>query len=305
MVLALVTGACAIRFGLTFPWARTSDALAGSDWLLLAAASAANIVSIAAKAAAWYLLLRRSTPLRLATAQAATFVGVAVGSISVSVSGEATRAQFASTKGGLSFGTVVASLVMTRIVEAIGLIVFLSVTFIILPPWPSARLLGVALSIAAGILALGYRVAPWSRLRSHALGRRHEMFVRMVTSIGRGSLAGAVLLTALNWLAQWTTYHWSIAATHTPVTPAVSLSALVIANLAGILRLTPGNIGVMQGSLILGMHAFDIPAANALAAGLALQAVEVLPVLTLGIVIAGKQGFRRLATAAVSTSSTN
>jgi uncharacterized membrane protein YbhN (UPF0104 family) len=69
-----------------------------------------------------------------------------------------------------------------------------------------------------------------------------------------------------------------------------------MANVAGILRLTPGNIGVMQGSIILGMGVFEIPAANALAAGLALQAVQVIPILAIGIAIAGVRGFRRLAT---------
>jgi uncharacterized membrane protein YbhN (UPF0104 family) len=67
-----------------------------------------------------------------------------------------------------------------------------------------------------------------------------------------------------------------------------------MANVAGIFRLTPGNIGVIQGSLILGMGAFEIPAANALAAGLALQAVQVIPVLVIGVAIVGTQGFRQL-----------
>jgi hypothetical protein len=42
------------------------------------------------------------------------------------------------------------------------------------------------------------------------------------------------------------------------------------------------------------MGAFEIPAANALAAGLALQAVQVIPVLVIGVAIVGMQGFRQL-----------
>jgi uncharacterized membrane protein YbhN (UPF0104 family) len=117
----------------------------------------------------------------------------------------------------------------------------------------------------------------------------------MAAPMDRGGLGGALAFATCNWLAQWFTYHWSIAATHVAVTPAVSLMALVLSNLVGILRLTPGNIGVMQGSLVVGMRAFEIPPANALAAGLALQAVQVLPVLAIGMAIVGRQGFRRLA----------
>jgi hypothetical protein len=50
----------------------------------------------------------------------------------------------------------------------------------------------------------------------------------------------------------------------------------------------------MQGSLVLGMRAFQMPAGNALAAGLALQAVQVIPVLVIGVAIVGRQGFRQL-----------
>ena len=42
------------------------------------------------------------------------------------------------------------------------------------------------------------------------------------------------------------------------------------------------------------MRAFQMPAANALAAGLALQAVQVIPVLVIGIALVGAQGFRQL-----------
>lgn len=295
-VLTVVGIALAVRFGITFPWGDTFDALGDADWMLLGAAGAAGVISLAAKAATWYLLLRRLAPLRLGTAQAATFVGAAVNSISVSVSGEAARAELVGARDAVPFGTAVASLVVTRVVEALGLIVFLALAFVVLPPWPAARPIGFALgAVAAGIM-LGYRFVPWNRVHSRALGRWHETFMRMAASNERGGLVAAVALAAFSWIAQWLTYHWSIAATHTAVTPAVSLSTLVMANIAGALRLTPGNIGVMQGSLILGMRAFAIPAADAMAAGLALQAVMVIPVLAIGIGIVGRRGFRQLAT---------
>ena len=294
--LILIAGGFALHFGLTFPWARTFDALVDADWLLLAAASGINIVSLAAKGGTWYILLSRLAPVSLSTAQAATFVGAAVNSISISVSGEAARAQVAGSRDGVSFGAAAASLVATRLVEALGLILFLGLAFVVLPPWPSARLLGFGLIGAAAAIMLGYRLVPWNRVHSRALGRWHETFIRIAAAHSHRGLAAAVALAASSWLAQWFTYHWSISATHVPITPAVSLTALVMANLAGILRLTPGNIGVMQGSIILGLSAFHVPAANALAGGLALQAVEVLPILAIGMAIVGGRGFRQLVT---------
>jgi uncharacterized membrane protein YbhN (UPF0104 family) len=292
-VILIICG-FALHFGVTFPWAQTFDALADADWILLAAAGAINILSLAAKAGTWYILLSRLAPVSLSTAQAATFVGAAVNSISISVSGEAARAQVVGSRDGVSLGAAVASLVATRIVEALGLILFLGLAFVILPPWPSARVLGFGLIAAAAAIMLSYRVVPWDRWHSRALGRWHETFIRIAADRSHRGLVLAVGLAAVSWLAQWFAYHWSIAATHVAITPAVSLAALVMSNVAGVLRLTPGNIGVMQGSLVLGLSAFHVPAANAMAGGLALQAVEVLPVLAIGMAIVGRRGLRQL-----------
>jgi uncharacterized membrane protein YbhN (UPF0104 family) len=261
------------------------DALSDADWMLLAGAGLVNILSLMAKAGAWQLLLRRVTPIRAATAQVATLIGAAVNSISISVSGEAARAQAAGSRDGVPFGLAAASLVASRVVEALGLVVFLAVALIILPMWPGARWIGLSLIGVTVVVIAGYHLLP--------RGRWHPALARMAAT-GPAGLAAPLALTTVNWVLQWLTYHLSFVATGAAVTPAVSLAALVMANIAGILRLTPGNIGVLQGSLVLGMRAFEMPAANALAAGLALQAVQVIPVLVIGIALVGAQGFRQL-----------
>jgi uncharacterized membrane protein YbhN (UPF0104 family) len=287
ITLAVVIVACgfAARFGMTFPWARTMDALSDADWMLLAGAGLVNILSLMAKASAWHLLLRRLTPIRAMTAQVATLIGAAVNSISISVSGEAARAQAAGSRDGVPFGLAAASLVASRVVETLGLVVFLAAVLIVLPLWPGARATGLILVGVAVAVTAGYYLLPRRRW--------HPALVRLAAT-GPWGLAAPVALATLNWLFQWLTYHWSFVATGAAVTPGVSLAALVMANIAGILRLTPGNFGVLQGSLVLGMRAFQMPAANALAAGLALQAVQVIPVLVIGIALVGAQGFRQL-----------
>ena len=286
-VLVVVAGGLAVRFGLTFPWSQAMDTLVAANWMVLAGAAVINIVSLMAKAGAWHVLLRRLAPVRASTAQVATFLGAAVSSISVSMSGEAARAQTAGMRDGVPFRLAATSLVASRVVEALGLIVFLAIALILLPPWRGARALGLSLAAVAVIAIVCYHLVP---------RRRWHPTILSLAAFESGGLAGPVVLAALSWVAQWITYHWSIVATHTAITPAASLAALVMANIAGILRLTPGNIGVMQGSIILGLGAFQIPAANALAAGLALQAVQVIPILAIGVAIVGAPGFRHLAT---------
>jgi uncharacterized membrane protein YbhN (UPF0104 family) len=285
--VALLVAPFAIRFAWTFPWAQTLETLDQADFLLLAGACLINLLSLVAKGGTWYLLLRPYAPSSLRTAQAATFVGAAVNSISVSVSGEAARAQLVNSRDGTPFSTLAASLVLTRIVEGIALVIFLALALTVVPPWPGARMTALALAGTALAVAVVYRLMPWTRWRGS--------FSSMAAPARWQGLAGATALAVVNWIAQWCTYHWSIAATHTPTTPAISLGALVMANIAGIPRLTPGNVGVLQGALVLGLGAFHVPPADALAAGLALQAVQVIPVLLIGIALAGRHGFRRLA----------
>lgn len=292
--LALIALGFAVHFGVTFPWASTLNALKTSDWLLLSAAALAHLVSLAVKGAEWFVFLRRLAPVRFATAQFATFIGAAVSCISVSVSGDAARAQVVANRGEASMGAAIGSLVLARFVEILSLFVFLAVALIVAPPFPAANLIGLGLGLLTGVVFLGYRRLPWARIRSRTLGPWRGALVDMVSSTDRLGMVAAVLLACLNWLLQWAAFHWTIAATHTPSHLAISLSALVAANAAGLLRLTPGNFGVLQGSMILAMEQFDIPLASALAAGLALQAVQVLPALVIGIALTGIRGLGQL-----------
>jgi uncharacterized membrane protein YbhN (UPF0104 family) len=285
--VAVIGAVLAVRFGMAFPWSATFDALTNADPLLLAGAGLLNIVSLMAKGGVWYLLLRRLAPVRHGTAQSATLVGAAVNSISVAVSGEAARAQMVHDRDGVPFSVTVASLVATRVVEAIGLLVFLIVALALVRPWPGARLHALGLAGVAVVVALCYRLVPRARW--------HPVIAGLAPATGSW-WAAPVGLATFNWLAQWLTYHWSIVATDAAITPAVSLAALVAANIAGIPRLTPGNIGVMQGSILLGMRVFGISPAQGLAAGLALQAVQVLPILAIAVGIVGTRGLRQLAT---------
>ena len=106
--------------------------------------------------------------------------------------------------------------------------------------------------------------------------------------MGRG---GRLLLPTLfalyNWATQWATYHLVLRATHVPVSLAASFTALIAANLSGLLRPTPGNVGVTQAALVVGLLPFGVAPEQAVAAGLALQGLQVLPVLFLGAMVTG------------------
>lgn len=271
--VAILLVAAALRYALHFPWVDTWDALASADVGLLATAAMANLLSLACKAGGWHLILRPDARVRVRTTQAATFAGAAVGSVAIAMSGEAARLHLLSTRDGVPASVAARSIAASRVLEAAGLGVFLLLLAAGQVGVHGWRLVAAALGLGGGALA----VLMWLRR-----GRRVD------------ELLLALTFTVAAWLLQWATYHWAIAATHAAVTPGSSALALLLSNAGGILRLTPGNVGVLQGAVVLGLAPAGVPAARAVAAGLALQAVLVLPVVGVGLVILGRRELRRV-----------
>jgi uncharacterized membrane protein YbhN (UPF0104 family) len=67
----------------------------------------------------------------------------------------------------------------------------------------------------------------------------------------------------------------------------------LVSNLGAIPRLTPGNIGVVQGAMVLALAPAGVSVAKAVAAGLALQAVQAVPVMLVGVLILGRHSLRK------------
>jgi uncharacterized membrane protein YbhN (UPF0104 family) len=280
-LLAVLVLAAGVRFAATFPWNDTWATLESAEWWMLAAAGGWNLLSLAAKAWAWQLLTRTVAPMRLRTAQAATFVGAAVNSVGVAMSGEAARVHMLGTRDGIPTSGAIRSIVASRLVEAIALGIFLLGVTAGIATEHTARLLGGGVLLLGGAFAL-LRWVPW--LRPAGLG------AGALEGWSAARLAPAIGLDIVSWGLQWASYHWSIAATHTAVAPSLSCLALVLANVGGAFRLTPANVGVVQGAVVLALKPAGVPTSEALAAGVALQAVQALPALAIGLALLGRQG---------------
>jgi uncharacterized membrane protein YbhN (UPF0104 family) len=284
-IVALALVLAALHYAAKFPWLETWATLANADWVVLGAAGGINLLSLAAKAWAWQLLVRPFGPLTFRTAQSATFAGAAINAIGVAMSGEAGRIHLAAVRDGVPVSLGTRSVVASRIVEAAALGIFLIGVVAGVTSEHGWRLLGGGILLIGGALAL-LRWIPWLR-PGRGEGAAPGWSITQ--------LAAPLALNVAAWGLQWATYHWSIVATGANITPALSVLALVLANVGGLLRLTPGNVGVVQGAVVLGLRPAGIEASRAVAAGLALQAVQVLPVLAVGAALLGRHGLRELA----------
>lgn len=291
--LALLV-ALAVRVGLHFPWARTGEALVHTSRLLLVAALVVNLVSLMAKGWGWHRLLRPDTNAGWLNVQRANLLGSAVGDVSVALVGEAARVRALVRDEDLPVGLTAISVAAARLAEAVALGIVIAVAFVVFP-LPSflarAALVAAALVATGVVLVVAARHPPVAeRLRRYL----PDGMVDAVRTVGRRPFCEAVILALVNWAAQWATYALVLSATHVTASPEAAFAALLAANLGGLLRLTPANVGVFQASLVVGLAAFGVDASSAILAGLVLQAVQVPPVIGLASLAAGVDGLSRL-----------
>jgi uncharacterized membrane protein YbhN (UPF0104 family) len=146
----------------------------------------------------------------------------------------------------------------------------------VLPAWTALVLAGVGCTALVGCALAGRRKPGTHRFAHvfdvfHAVGRSPSAALPIVgwliCSVGARVLAVAAVAAALGVRAP-------IAAALI-IVPALAVTAFA--------SLTPAGIGVTSGTVALVLHTRGAPAATALAAGIALNAVETAAGLTLGI----------------------
>ena len=103
-------------------------------------------------------------------------------------------------------------------------------------------------------------------------------------------LAGAVLLQCLGWVMQLLAVYVAMQAfgIDAPL-PAAGL-VLVLMNIATIVPLWPGNIGLVQAAVAIPLRNYGVPYAIGFAYGLALQAIEIACGVTLGLIAIAREG---------------
>jgi uncharacterized membrane protein YbhN (UPF0104 family) len=103
-------------------------------------------------------------------------------------------------------------------------------------------------------------------------------------------LAGAVLLQCLGWLMQLLAVYVVMQAfsIDAPL-PAAGL-VLVLMNIATIVPLWPGNVGLVQAAVALPLRNYGVPYATGFAFGIALQGLEIAVGVGLGVIALTREG---------------
>ncbi len=158
----------------------------------------------------------------------------------------------------------------------------------------------VAILVAVGVGLALFAVA-WLGARRHHRPMVHESMgtVRRLLVMARQGLsvlkapvplAGAILLQCLGWLMQLLAVWAAMQAfgIDAPL-PAAGL-VLVLMNIATIVPLWPGNVGLVQAAVAVPLRNYGVPYATGFAYGLALQALEMACGVGLGLIAVAREG---------------
>jgi uncharacterized protein (TIRG00374 family) len=287
-------------------WADFKDAFSSVRWQWVAAAVGLNLLSIVARASAWDTVIRSAMPKPRPTAPlvfAAFCVGLLANAVLPGRVGELarvavlTRRLDARRRPG-AWPTLVGTVFAHRVFDLVpvGLLVVWVLLTAKIPSWALASL-WILLAIGFVLFVVAFATARhYNRARLEGLGtvRRVLAMARVGLAVMRepGPAALAILFQCLGWTCQlfavWTAmraFH-----IHQPL-PAAGL-VLVLMNVATILPLWPGNVGLMQVAVATPLATqYGVNYGVGFAFGLGLQAIEASVGIGIGLTFLVREGF--------------
>ncbi len=286
-------------------WGAVWDAFRFVVWSWIVLAFALNVVSTLFRALSWRMTISQALPAEHQPKAVHVFSAFGVGLFAnVIIPGRlgelarvaTLRRHLPDAPPGTSatlIGTVFAHRLFD-LVPATLLVVWVLLTAEV-PHWAILALtivaaVGLALFTIAWMSARRHRrpvVSEGGRSVRHLLTMAREGLSVLKAPV---PLAGAILLQCLGWLMQLLAVYAAMQAfgIDAPL-PAAGL-VLVLMNIATIVPLWPGNIGLVQAAVAVPLRNYGVPYATGFAYGLALQALEMACGVALGLLALMREG---------------
>lgn len=286
-------------------WGAVWDAFHLVVWSWIVLAVALNVISTSFRALSWSLTIGQALPRELQPRLVHVFSSFGVGLLANAVVpgriGELARVatlrrHLPNAPPGTS-ATLVGTVFAHRLfdlVPATILVIWVLLTAEV-PHW---AVVGLLITVAVGFAL--FTLAWLSAKRQHrpmvpegATSLRHLLVMaRQGLTVLKAPLplAGAVLLQCLGWLMQLFAVYATMQAFSLDVPlPAAGL-VLCLMNIATIVPLWPGNVGLVQAAVALPLRNYGVPYATGFAFGLVLQGIEIAVGVGLGLIALAREG---------------
>ena len=268
--------------------------------------------SMAVRALAWHSILRAALPaasVRVSDALQGTFIGVLMSATLPARLGEPSRALIVARRTGRPreylptvIGTIVSQTLLNVLaLVLLGIVMFSTVdlfeqrhrallAFALTPMALLVLVLVAPALLRGGVPSRSKRVQAWARrARSATMQVRAGLKVFRTPRLG----ASAVALQLGAWAVQWLSCYALLVALGLDDRAGIGAAAAVLfaVNVTAVLPATPSNLGVFQAACVAVLHgAYGVGAADALAFGIILQAVEIATAVVMGAPALLKEG---------------
>lgn len=298
---ALAGAALAVYFGGP-DWSQVGDAFRAVDWQWLALAVVLNLISVVARALAWATVIDQAVPPphpRFVHVFSAFSIGLLANATLPGRVGELARvAVLTRHMPGLSraWATLVGTVFAHRAFDFVpaALLVVWVLASAEIPHWAVTSLV-ILFSIGGALLLVAVLSA-----RHHHKGHMDGLgTARTIVTMARHGLgvmrrplsaATAIVLQFAGWLCQLFAVWTAMKAFSIDVELAAAGLVLVLMNMAAILPLWPGNVGLLQVAIATPLVGYGVPYAQGFAFGLGLQIVEASVGIGFGLVFLGREG---------------
>jgi hypothetical protein len=261
------------------------------------------------KAWRWQFLLRPLCDIATVRLLAPVIAGLA-GNAVIAHSGELARGYLVSRQQQLHVSSLLATIAVERVFDFMAVLILLIVAAVVEPQFPDA-LLGasyvvggavVFLAAAGGALLLftDSAVALIERAstplpakwRTFVLAEVHKGIAGIVAARQPRLLAIVLVLSLLQWSLMAATVYLPIASlgSDVPWSAGITVLALIVVGLTA--PTAPGYVGTIQLCFTLGLAAYPVAAADAVAASILFNAIATVPVLAIGIPLLHRLGYQ-------------
>jgi uncharacterized protein (TIRG00374 family) len=269
-------------------------------------------LSLIARSECWYVILRSasiSARINRLVCTRATMIGVMVSATLPGRLGEPVRVYVVARRAGDArssvarvAGTVLGqTLLNMAALVALAAVLVASLTVFRNAMWAIVVAAAIPIGVAAAVLA-GPKVLDRAARGSTARGRA-AAFLRTQIEQTRAGLRGfrrprVALHASGAQLVAWALQLLACAALlsafgiATPSRLGAAAAVLVATNVAAVLPITPGNVGVFQAACVAALAAYGVNAGRAIAYGIALQLLEVTTAIALGLPALLAEGLR-------------
>jgi len=297
----LAAAALAVYFGGP-DWDQVGDAFRAVKWEWVAVAVGLNLVSVVVRAIAWGIVIDQAVPPphpRFLHVFSAFSIGLLANATLPGRVGELARvAVLTRHMPGLprAWATFVGTVFAHRafdFIPAAVLVAWVLATAEI-PDW-AVTSLGILFTIG-GLLLLVAVLSARHHHKGHVDSVGTLRTIVTMTRHGLGvmhrplSAAGAIFFQFVGWVCQLFAVWAAMKAFSIDVDLSAAGLVLVLMNLAAIIPLWPGNVGLVQVTIATPLVGYGVPYAQGFAFGLGLQIIEASVGVGFGLVFLGREG---------------